>query len=122
MGRIYSGDISGKFWFAEQASEDASFFGGEAFELIGFDFDKFDRNAIDAGIRRCYSALGEYEVKLRNHFSVHEFYNDGRLAATLGVSVTALAQLLAWYARLELGKKIRECVDRTGKCSFIAEC
>ena len=28
MGRYYSGDIEGKFWFGVQSSDDASFFGG----------------------------------------------------------------------------------------------
>jgi hypothetical protein len=28
MGRYYTGDIEGKFWFAIQSSDDASFFGG----------------------------------------------------------------------------------------------
>ena len=31
MGRYFSGDI-GKFWFGVQASDDASFFGGEVNE------------------------------------------------------------------------------------------
>ena len=27
MGRYYTGDIEGKFWFAVQSSDDADFFG-----------------------------------------------------------------------------------------------
>ena len=29
MGRYYSGDIDGKFWFAVQPSDDANYFGVE---------------------------------------------------------------------------------------------
>ena len=29
MGRYYSGDIEGKFWFAVQSSDDGEFFGSE---------------------------------------------------------------------------------------------
>jgi hypothetical protein len=32
MGRHYSGDIEGKFWFGVQSSDDASLFGGETSE------------------------------------------------------------------------------------------
>jgi len=32
MGRYYSGDIEGKFWFAVQSSDDGEFFGAEAQE------------------------------------------------------------------------------------------
>ena len=35
MGRYYSGDIEGKFWFGVQSSTDGEFFGAEEQEKIG---------------------------------------------------------------------------------------
>ena len=29
--------------------------------------------------------------------------------------------ILTWYARLELGEKIKKCVEENGDCSFEAE-
>jgi hypothetical protein len=34
MGRYYSGDIQGKFWFAVQSSDDASAFGEKIKECV----------------------------------------------------------------------------------------
>ncbi len=42
MGRYYSGDIEGKFWFGVQSSDDADFFGvtGYAPETLEYYFEK----------------------------------------------------------------------------------
>ena len=41
MGRYYSGDIEGKFWFAIQSSDDADYFGVEGVSnYLGYYFDK----------------------------------------------------------------------------------
>ena len=39
MGRYYSGDIEGKFWFAVQDSDDAEFFGGTNVEELDEETD-----------------------------------------------------------------------------------
>ena len=53
MGRYYSGDIEGKFWFGVQSSDDASFFGGEMYEpnYIEYEFSKEDLKDIKKGIK-----------------------------------------------------------------------
>lgn len=53
MGRMYSGDIDGKFWFAVQSSDDPSFFGGEETEpnVIEYFFGEEHLKDIKAGIR-----------------------------------------------------------------------
>ena len=42
MGRYYSGDIDGKFWFATQSSNDADFFGVTGYqpEKLEYDFEE----------------------------------------------------------------------------------
>lgn len=39
----------------------------------------------------------------------------------LEISRGKVAELLEWYARLELGLKIQTCLEETGECSFEAE-
>ena len=57
MGRYYSGDIEGKFWFGVQDSDDASFFGGEVVEpnYIQYPFDRErDMENVEKGLKTCY--------------------------------------------------------------------
>ena len=58
MGRYYNGDIEGKFWFAVQSSDDASFFGGNAYEpnYINYEFDEDDIESLELGLQKCKDA------------------------------------------------------------------
>ncbi len=123
MGRYYTGDIEGKFWFAVQSSMDASFFGGEEIEpnFIEYYFDESHKPDIENGLTQCHEALGEYEEKLDQYFTGRAMYNDKQLAEAMGITEERLQGLLEWYARLELGRKIQKCVADKGECSFEAE-
>ena len=133
MGRNYRGDIEGKFWFAVQNSDDASFFGGEEFEpnYLEYYFSEDDLPNIKKGIKDCKQNLGKTLKKLDTFFKVHESYTDKQLSDHLGLGTGAkggnkftmqeLHDILSWYARLELGKKILECVEKNGECRFDAE-
>ncbi len=123
MGRYYSGDIDGKFWFAVQPSNDPEFFGGCLIEpnSVDYGFTKEDLPAIEQGLDKCVANLNGYRAKLDEFFSAHNGYNDGMLAEALGIAETEVHDLLEWYARLELGRKIHDCVKRTGSCYFEAE-
>jgi len=131
MGRYYSGDIEGKFWFAIQSSDDASFFGGsdeeiideesgEAFELEYF-FQTGDLEEIDHGIEECLNQLGDRKGQLDAFFARLDGYNNTMVSESLGIELIEVRPLLEWYARLELGVKIRDCVKEKGQCSFNAE-
>jgi hypothetical protein len=138
MGRYYSGDIEGKFWFAVQNSGDATHFGGvhdyidgegevvdddamdEAVEMY-FHFDQTHMGDIQKGIATCLEYLGEYQEALDNFFEKHTSYNDESLAKELGISVAKTRELLTNYARLILGLKIENCVGENGECNFEAE-
>jgi hypothetical protein len=138
MGRYYSGDIEGKFWFAVQSSSDAIHFGGvhdyidgegevvddddqdDAVEMY-FHFDQTHMEDIQKGIATCLEHLGEYQEVLDNFFEKHTSYNDESLAKELGISVAKTRELLTNYARLILGLKIENCVGENGECNFEAE-
>ncbi len=123
MGRYYSGDIEGKFWFGVQSSDDASFFGGEEIEpnTISYYFDKDDLPEIEEGIAECKKELGENKEKLDKFFGKVESYTDEKVAEELGIKKDEVGTVMEWYARLELGKKILRCVKKNGECSFEAE-
>lgn len=138
MGRYYTGDIEGKFWFAVQNSGDATHFGGvhdyidgegevvdddamdEAVEMY-FHFDKSHMEDIQNGITLCLEQLGEYREAFDNFFERQESYSHESIAKELGISVLKVDKLLPPYARLILGLKIEHCVGENGECNFEAE-
>src|SRR5688572_24561218 len=119
MGRYYSGDIEGKFWFGVQDSNDASFFGGEVSEpnYINYYFSTGDLRTIEKGINECLAVLGDNKGRLDTFFAhLNGGYNHEMIAKHLGIKITndikqsyptsQVGELLGWYARLELGQKI----------------
>lgn len=131
MGRYYSGDIEGKFWFAVQDSDDAEFFGGtneeeldeETDDLIGiyYNFYESDKERIKMGIKECEDQLGSWLPKLDEFFEGATGYNNRILAKAIGADESDVQEMLVWYARLGLGKKILESVEKIGQCCFSAE-
>ena len=131
MGRYYSGDIEGKFWFAVQDSDDASFFGGadedeldeETGDVIGIHFNFFegDKEDIKAGIQECEDQLGSWLPKLDEFFEKAISYNYQILAKAIGADESDAREMVVWYARLGLGKQILESVEKIGQCCFSAE-
>jgi hypothetical protein len=131
MGRYYHGDIEGKFWFAVQSSNDADFFGceGEA-RFLNYYYHEGHLDQVKEGIKDCKSSLGEYKKHLDNFFKTDgdKGYNDQMLIeyrnknAKNGTHTeNGVKFFLEWYARLELGKEILECIEENGECSFEAE-
>jgi len=138
MGRYYSGDIEGKFWFGVQSSDDAIHFGGTADFIDGdgevldedetdgavemyFHFGQEDVESIKEGIQKCLDELGENHEKIEKFFDERDSYNDEILANALETSVPKTRSLLEHYARLGLGLKIENCVGENGECNFTAE-
>jgi len=127
MGRYYSGDIEGKFWFAVQPSNDASFFGGQESEpksepnYINYYFNTDNLQSIKDGIKQCKKELDDNLKKINIFFKKRKTYNDKQLSEALEVNEDKTKILLEWYARLELGKKILKCVKEKGECYFEAE-
>jgi hypothetical protein len=130
MGRYYQGDIEGKFWFGVQSSDDANNFGGSEIELqdddgeiyeLEYFFNKEDLESINEGIQTCITDLGEFKSKLDEVFSSSNGYNPDVLAKQLGVAEAKYSTIMDSYARLQLGNKIKKCVEDNGECRFTAE-
>ena len=124
MGRFYSGDIEGKFWFGVQSSNDASFFGGRHYEpnFMEYVFDKDpDYEKVCRGLETCREELGDYKEKFDDFFVENPLYNDDMLVEKLKVRKAEVRRLLQWYARLELGEKIKACLEKQDECAFQAE-
>jgi len=125
MGRYYNGDIEGKFWFGVQSSDDGDFFGSKGEEpntFLNYHFSKDDHlKDIKKGIKECEKELGTWKEKLDKFFKDNNGYNDKMIEDQLGLKKEKSKELLKWYARLELGNQILECVMKQGECSFEAE-
>lgn len=118
MGRYYSGDIEGKFWFALQSSAAADRFGveGEAPSELQYFFSEDDLEGVEEEIKNIEESLGEKKQILDDFFGEGRGYTDEEIEK-LGVSRDELND----YADLLLGIKIRDCIQENGECSFTAE-
>ena len=118
MGRYYSGDIEGKFWFAVQSSNAADRFGQQGYEpnYINYSFQEEDLEAVEEEIANIEATLGDKKQKLDDFFASVNGYNDKDIEA-LGITKEELSD----YADLGLGIKIRDCIKENGSCEFEAE-
>jgi len=125
MGRYYNGDIEGKFWFGVQSSDDGDFFGSKGEEpntFLNYHFTKDEHlKDIKKGIKECEKELGTWKEKLDKFFKDNNGYNAKMIEDQLELKEEKSKELLEWYARLELGNQILECVMKQGDCSFEAE-
>jgi len=119
MGRYYSGDIEGKFWFALQSSDAADRFGvtGEAPNVLTYYFSEDDLESVEAEIKNIEESLGDKLQVINKFFEERNSYSDQMLKEA-GITRDELGD----YADLGLGKKIRDCIVDQGYCSFDAEC
>ena len=128
MGRYYEGDISGKFWFGVQPSNDAEFFGVEGqIDFVDYYFTEEDKDNVQDGLNKCLKELGTNKAHLDIFFKKENYYSYEDLTDYLEsktgskYSEDELRVLLGWYARNDLGTQILTCVNETGKCQFTAE-
>ena len=118
MGRYYSGDIEGKFWFALQSSNAASRFGGVEVEpaYLNYYFDEDHLEEVEAEIKNIQDSLEDKIQILDDFFKENNGYTDVSINK-LGISMDELRD----YADLGLGIKIRDQIKNFGTCSFDAE-
>ena len=118
MGRYYSGDIEGKFWFALQSSNTADRFGviGTQPETLNYYFDEDNLEDVSNEIKNIEEKLGGKLEIIENFFKENNGYNDEKLKE-VGITKDELRD----YADLGLGKQIKECIEKIGYCSFEAE-
>ena len=123
MGRWYSGDIDGKFWFGVQDSDAADRFGviGHQPEELYYDFGISSLPDIYQELSNIATSLGSNLILLHKFFEENTGYTDEKVAEYLGVEIDVAKKLLKDYADFELGIKIAEAVRTTGQCEFTAE-
>ena len=128
MGRYYDGDIEGKFWFGVQSSDDAEFFGAKAREPMYVEYGVENIAEVDKGLDMCVLNLGANKERLDKFFdSCEHGYNDEMLIkyykdkVKLTIDEDFVRKMLIWYARLDLGEKIKKCMVEKGFCEFRAE-
>ena len=119
MGRYYSGDIDGKFWFALQSSDCADRFGvtGEQPNFINYYFDEDNLEDVEDEIKNIEESLGDKLQLIDKFFEERNGYND-KMLEEAGITQDELRD----YADLGLGKQIRDSIIENGQCSFEAEC
>jgi hypothetical protein len=118
MGRYYSGDIDGKFWFAVQPSNSADRFGvtGHVPEYIDYNFYEDDKQGVEEELKRIEETLGEHLHKMDDFFSKNTSYSDETLTEN-GIDSSKVRD----YADYKLGKQILDCLEEYGQCQFTAE-
>jgi hypothetical protein len=118
MGRYYSGDIEGRFWFAVQSSNAADRFGveGEQPNELQYYFTEENLVEIEEEILNIEHSLGEKKQILDEFFKTGSGYTDKQIEE-LGISRSELSD----YADLGLGIKIRDQLKEFGTCEFTAE-
>lgn len=118
MGRYYSGDINGKFWFGLQSSIAADRFGVPYSEpnYVTYFYGDEDLVGVVEEINNITELLGDKLKVIEDFFKDREGYNDKTLEEA-GISKKELED----YADLCLGIQIRDCIIKNGECSFDAE-
>jgi hypothetical protein len=111
MGRYYSGDIEGKFWFGLQPSDAPSRFGGTEQEpsYITYDFQEDNLEEIEEEIKNIQENLVEKIGIIDKFFEDNNSYND-----TMLQEINITNDELREYADLKLGIQIRDCVKEQG--------
>lgn len=118
MGRYYSGDIEGKFWFGLQPSNAADRFGVTGCEpgYITYFFNEEHKEEVENELKRIEESLGEQLKMIEEFFSKQPSYTEKTLA-DYGINTDNLSD----YADYLLGKQILDCINENGCCSFDAE-
>lgn len=116
MGRYYTGDIEGKFWFGIQSSTAPERFGAFQRDVINYSVDDSQIDEIETELKSIKEKLGTKLEMLDKFFEENHCYNDEQLKE-LGIAKDDLSE----YADFELGKKILNCVKENGYCEFEAE-
>ncbi len=119
MGRYYSGDIEGKFWFGVQPSDAADRFGktGQTPAYLEYSYEIDDFPIVMEEIASIEANLGDKKAKMDEFFEGKISYSREQLFAECGITEEDLSE----YADLLLGYKIANSLKENGKCEFTAE-
>lgn len=127
MGRYYSGDIEGKFAFGTQSSDAADRFGvtGQTPNFLEYYFDKDNLEELEKELKNIEDAFGEHKTALKIYFDLYKTEDDAPLSFYSYLKEGGLPELTdhqhSEYYDYALGRKILDCIQETGSCSFDAE-
>ena len=124
MGRYYSGDIQGKFWFGVQSSDCADRFGVTGYqpEVLEYSFDEDNLEDINEELSKIKEYLGDNLYKLDLFFREARGYTFEELGKYLNiVKEEEVKKVLSEYADYKMGLEIKECVETNKYCDFTAE-
>lgn len=127
MGRYYSGDIDGKFAFGIQSSDAADRFGviGQPPEYLQYNYSKDDLKTLQEELKNIEDAFGAHKSALKIYFDLYKTQDDAPLSFQSYLKEGGLPELtkeqLSEYYDYVLGRKILDCIQETGYCSFDAE-
>jgi len=127
MGRYYNGDIEGKFAFGSQSSDAADRFGvtGQSPNYLEYYFDESNLEDLKEELKNIEDAFGGHKPALKIYFDLYKTQDDAPLSFASYIKEGGLPELtenqLSEYYDYLLGRKILECIQETGACSFDAE-
>ena len=127
MGRYYTGDIDGKFVFGIQSSDAADRFGvkGETPNYLQYHYNENDLEELKKELKNIEDAFGGHKPALKIYFDLYKTEDDAPLSFTSYIKEGDLPELtesqLSEYYDYILGRKILDCIQETGSCSFDAE-
>ena len=127
MGRYYTGDIEGKFAFAIQSSDAADRFGvaGHTPGYLEYYYDETNLEDLKEELKNIEDAFGGHKPALKIYFDLYKTEVDAPLTFSSYLKEGGLPELtenqLSEYYDYLLGRKILDCIQETGSCSFDAE-
>lgn len=124
MGRNYSGDIEGKFWFGVQASNAADRFGTVGYEpaYLEYCFTKDNIDAVKIEIDHIKETIGEDNLKLLDSFFESESSYNDEIMETFKPGLSSIWEKHKTdYADLQLGLQIYNHLLENEYCEFTAE-
>lgn len=127
MGRYYSGDIEGKFAFGIQNSNAADRFGviGQIPNFIEYYYSEDNLDDLKEELKNIEDAFGEHKPALKIYFDLYKTQDNAPLSFSSYIKEGGLPELtesqLSEYYDYLLGRKILDCIQETGTCTFDAE-
>jgi hypothetical protein len=128
MGRRYSGNINGNFWFGVQSSRDGEFFGAMESEPkeINYYISAGDKDEVLEKIKECEKELGEWLQLLNNYFKKYDTYSQNKIIDysienNYKLKIFDFDKKISCYARLKLGLKIKKFFEKNPECDCYFE-
>jgi hypothetical protein len=127
MGRYYTGDIEGKFVFGSQSSTAADRFGvsGQEPGYLDYHYDAGNLEELQSELSIIEDEFGEHKTALKTYYDLHKDEDDAELSFSEYIKLGGLLPLdhiqQLEYNDYRIGRKILQCINDNGSCSFTAE-